>query len=231
MIEFIPYASSSKGNCYTINDGNTKLLIECGIGFKEIQHKLNFKTSDIAGCLISHSHADHSRSVQEIARAGIDLYVSWDTAEEVGITGHRVNIIEALRQFKIGTWLILPFDVIHDVSTLGFLFQNKEGEKFIYITDTAYCKYRFNGLTGIAIEVNHDREIIRHNSELPEEHKRRLMRSHMSLQVAKEFLRANDLSRVDTIYLLHLSDGNSDEQRFKREIQALTGKLVMVAQA
>ena len=45
----------------------------------------------------------------------------------------------------------------------------------------------------------------------------------------KEFLRANDLSKVEEIHLLHLSDGNSDEARFKREIQELTGRVVMVA--
>lgn len=53
----------------------------------------------------------------------------------------------------------------------------------------------------------------------------------MSLETAKEFLRANDLSRVQEIWLLHLSDDNSDAERFKREIQGLTDKPVYVAQA
>ena len=52
----------------------------------------------------------------------------------------------------------------------------------------------------------------------------------MSLETAKDFLRANDLTAVQEIWLCHLSDGNSDAERFKREIQALTGKPVYIAQ-
>jgi phosphoribosyl 1,2-cyclic phosphodiesterase len=56
------------------------------------------------------------------------------------------------------------------------------------------------------------------------------MQSHFSLENVKEFLKANDLSRVRQIWLLHLSDGNSDAELFKQEIEKLTGKLIFVAQ-
>jgi phosphoribosyl 1,2-cyclic phosphodiesterase len=58
--------------------------------------------------------------------------------------------------------------------------------------------------------------------------KKRLMRSHFSLENVKEFLLANDLTNVQEIWLLHLSDTNSDADLFKKEIQELTGKLVFV---
>jgi len=58
--------------------------------------------------------------------------------------------------------------------------------------------------------------------------KKRILKSHFSLENVKEFLKANDLSRVQEIWLLHLSDGNSDAERFKREIQELTGKMVFI---
>jgi phosphoribosyl 1,2-cyclic phosphodiesterase len=51
------------------------------------------------------------------------------------------------------------------------------------------------------------------------------------LEQVKEFLKANDLSKVQQIVLIHLSDGNSDEALFKTEIQKLTGKPVYVAPA
>jgi phosphoribosyl 1,2-cyclic phosphodiesterase len=59
--------------------------------------------------------------------------------------------------------------------------------------------------------------------------KNRIIRSHMSLETLKDMLRANDLSKVEAIYLLHLSDGNSDAVRFKREVQELTGKMVFIS--
>jgi phosphoribosyl 1,2-cyclic phosphodiesterase len=59
--------------------------------------------------------------------------------------------------------------------------------------------------------------------------RKRLLRSHFSLENVLEFLRANDMSKVQEIYLLHLSDNNSDEAMFKRRVQEVTGKPVYVA--
>ena len=56
----------------------------------------------------------------------------------------------------------------------------------------------------------------------------RLVRSHMSLEHLIMTLKANDLSRVRQIYLLHLSANNSDERRCREEIQKLTGAEVYV---
>ncbi|MFO7296780.1 MAG: MBL fold metallo-hydrolase, partial [Clostridia bacterium] len=52
MIDIQVLASGSRGNCYRIDDGSTPLLLECGVPYKEIQKKLNFKTSEIAACLV-----------------------------------------------------------------------------------------------------------------------------------------------------------------------------------
>jgi phosphoribosyl 1,2-cyclic phosphodiesterase len=51
----------------------------------------------------------------------------------------------------------------------------------------------------------------------------------MSLKTVKDMLRANDLSQVKEIHLLHLSDRNSSAKLFKKEIQELTGKPVYIA--
>lgn len=176
---------------------------------------------------------DHSKAVKDIMRAGIDCYISAGTAEALEISGHRLNIIKAKQQFRIGTWAVLPFDTQHDVAEpLGFLLANQAGEKVLYITDSYYCRYRFQGLTHIMIETNYSLDILNGNVEagnIPPEMKKRVMRSHMSLETAKEFLKANDLSKVEQIWLIHLSDGNSDAERFKREVQELTGKPTYIA--
>lgn len=57
MIEFKSHFSSSKGNLYTINDGNTKLLIECGVPLKDIKKAEGFNIAHgIRACLVSHEH-------------------------------------------------------------------------------------------------------------------------------------------------------------------------------
>ena len=114
MITITALASSSKGNAYLISDGTTSLLLEAGISWKEIQRRLNFQTSRIAAALISHSHKDHSGYVKDAMKAGIDCYMSRETAEAIGATGHRIKAINAQQQFQVGTWSVLPFETQHD---------------------------------------------------------------------------------------------------------------------
>jgi len=57
----------------------------------------------------------------------------------------------------------------------------------------------------------------------------RTAHNHMSLERLLDLLKANDLSKVERITLLHLSDANSDEQEFKLAVERATGIPVDVA--
>lgn len=59
------FASSSKGNCYLISDGTTKLLIECGISIDKIR---KFTKMDFLACLVTHEHKDHCSSLIKFAK-------------------------------------------------------------------------------------------------------------------------------------------------------------------
>lgn len=220
-------ASGSQGNCHVVSDGTTEILIDPGIPFAEIRRALAFRVSDLAGSLVSHSHADHARAAKDVLKTGIDLYASKETVEALGLAGHRLHVIEPMRKFKIGTWAILPFDTPHDVENLGFLLVSQAGEHVLYLADTPYCKYKFAALNYILIGCNYDLPLLKANVKaglVDRELKRRVLHNHMSLDRLKAFLKANDLSRVKEIWLLHLSDGNSDAEMFKRTIRQLTGK-------
>ncbi len=231
-IEVRALASSSAGNCCYLTDGATPLLLECGIRFREIEQGLGHRVTGLAGCLVSHEHGDHARAAREIVRAGVDLYGSRGTIGALGLTGHRVKAIRALEQFQIGTWTVLPFATVHDATEpLGFLLASPAG-KVLYLADTAYCPYRFVGLTHILVEANYSLDIIRRNvadGSVPVEHKNRVIRNHMSIERLLDMLRANDLCRVREIWLLHLSDGNSDAEAFQRRVREATGKPAYVA--
>ncbi|MCQ2010573.1 MBL fold metallo-hydrolase [Sporolactobacillus sp. STSJ-5] len=234
MIEIMPLASGSSGNAYKITDGHTLLLLEAGINYKGIQIGFDFHMSQVAGCLVTHEHGDHSKAIKDVIRKGaIDVYASKGTFSKLGIAGHRVKPVEARKQFQLGTWTIMPFDVQHDVSEpLGYLLANQSGEKLLFATDTYYIRYKFNNLSHIMVECNYSLDILDQNildGRIPQVMRRRLIRSHFSLDNVKDFLKANDLSRVREIWLLHLSNNNSDAARFKREIMELTGKPVYIA--
>ena len=50
----------------------------------------------------------------------------------------------------------------------------------------------------------------------------------MSLETVIGFLQDNDLSKLKKIYVMHLSEHNSDEELIKSEIQKITGKSVVI---
>lgn len=233
MIDVQVIASSSAGNCYRVTDGTTPLLLEAGLPLAKIKRALNYRLSEIKACLLTHEHGDHSRAAKDlILQSGKDLYMSAGSAEALGLGGaHRLHIIKAKTPFQVGSWQVMPFDTRHDAcEPLGFTLQNKD-ERLLFCTDTAYVRYSFNGLTHILIECNYQEEILEKNIEagiVPEVIRERLLCTHMSLDTCLEFLRSNDLSRVQGIWLLHLSSHNADPEACKRAVQRVTGKPVHV---
>jgi len=227
MISFRSYASGSTGNLYTVSDGKTTIMLDCGLSWKKVQQLLNFKTSEIAAILCGHFHGDHSKGLAHAARAGVDIYASHDTYAALNLTGHRFNDITENQQFTIGTWKILAFKTIHDAEgSLGFYMVNSENEAFLYLTDSGYSPVRFEKLNVIAVECNFVDDILIENvmnGSLPAVVGRRIRRNHMSLQTLIGLLKANDLSQCRHVYLLHLSSGNSDEARMIREVQETVG--------
>lgn len=226
-------ASGSSGNAYRISDGDTALLLDAGIPLQRIKQALNFRVRDLAGCLITHAHGDHAKAAGDLAKAGVDVYTSQGTIDACRLTGHRMKPVKALQEVMIGTFAVLPFDVQHDTpEPLGFLLTSRRtGEKLLYFTDTYYLKYRFTGLTHIMGECNYSMDIVEQsvrNGYIPPELVPRLIKSHMSLEHFLDLLKANDLHEVKQIYLLHLSNNNSDAERFREAVQKLTGTEVYV---
>ena len=232
MMTLTPIASGSTGNCYRLENGKDTLILEAGLHIRRIQEAFNFKLSETAGCLVTHEHGDHARSVGKLMHLSVDCYVTAGTAEAIGLSGHRLHIIWAGEQFTVGSFTVVPFTVEHDaLEPVGFLIASGD-EKLMFATDTYYIRHRFSGLTHIAVECNYDADLMAANVEAgnyPEVARDRVYESHMSLETCKSFLKAQDLSRVKRIYLLHMSDGNSDAERFKRQIEELTGIPVEVA--
>ena len=225
-------ASGSKGNCYLINDGKTSLLIEGGIPIKQIQVSCDFKLNEVSGCLISHQHRDHCKAVPDLIKKGIDVYAHSSVFESFHTSGYRCINLGDSTTITIGTFKILTFDCEHDVPNLGFLIWSEiTKERLLFFTDTFYLKYKFGGLGIIMAECNYSIEAVNESIErgyIPHEMKKRLLTSHMSLEHFLGMLKANDLSRVKQIYLLHLSDNNSRENEFKKAVQELVGCEVYV---
>ena len=228
--------SSSAGNCYVFDNGVEALVIECGISFREVQKAVNFDISRIVGAIVSHEHGDHAKFVSKFLEAHVPVYMSAGTMHKVVgkcERGYLPLLIEAGAETRIGTFVVLPFNVQHDAAEpLGFLIFHPEMGTTLFATDTYYLKYKFTGLNNILLECNYSLEILDANiatGTLPQKLRDRTIESHCSLNTCRETLLANDLSAVNNIVLIHLSDGNSNATEFQRDVQEATGKTVHIA--
>lgn len=228
-------ASGSAGNCYKISNEDTTLLIECGIPYKKIQQALNFKTTDIDGVLVSHEHGDHSKACKDLIKAGVNLYMTEGTKEALELESHRVKTFEkngyfTYRWVDIGSFKIKIFETVHDAKEpVGFYILNaKTDERLLFITDTMFVKNRFRTIDYLMIEVNYVKETINNNLNLDPILRKRIKENHMSLETALDFLKKCNLSRLKKVYVLHLSDANSDYKVIKESLQELTGVAIEI---
>lgn len=225
--------TGSKGNCYILENESEALIIELGLSFSKIKQALNFDLSKVVGAIVSHCHLDHAKALKDALKNGIECYSSQGTFDSLKIKHHNANIIQSKKAFQVGNFKILPFDIHHDVAEpLGFLIEHKDCGKCLFVTDSTYIDYTFKGLNQVIIEANYCEDIIKEKlggSWQGEFLKNRILKSHMSLNTCKETLLANDLTQVNNIVLIHLSDSNSDERKFKKVIENATGKFVHVA--
>jgi len=226
--------SNSQGNAYILYNDKEALLIECGVHVKEIKKALGFNLSKVSGCIVTHEHKDHCKSVTQVMSAGIDVYATPGTHKAMGSdSSHRAKAIQYGQSVSIGRFKVKAFDVEHDAAEpAGYIIWHQETGHILFLTDSYFCKYTFPKLNQVIIEANYCKEIINQKLSTGSTNKflrDRVLESHMSLQVCKQTLSANDLTNVVNIVLIHLSDGHSDEHRFQKEIEKTTGKQVYVA--
>jgi phosphoribosyl 1,2-cyclic phosphodiesterase len=227
--------SNSSGNCYILDNGREALAIEAGVSFAKVKKAVDFDISRIEGCLISHEHGDHAKYFKEFTDRRIPIFTSAGTARSLGGGDilPSVYICDAGMTIPTMNFEIIPFDVLHDASQpFGFLIWHEEAGTTLFATDTRYLPCTFRGLNNIIIECNYRRDILDENTRdgrIPQAQRNRVLQSHKSYDTCLKTLLANDLSAVNNIVLIHLSDDNSDEHYFVSEIQKLTGKPVYAA--
>jgi phosphoribosyl 1,2-cyclic phosphodiesterase len=224
-----------------ITDSGNSLLIEAGIRYKLIQQALwsaGLSVVNLDGACLSHSHTDHCLAQTDMRTKGaVTCYASAATWEVLGVATvchPRARLLEPDRVTIIANrWKVMPFELVHDVPTLGFHITEPSGETLVYVSDSAYCPTRFsNPVTIFAVEANFDPDAMRQNVErgtVAVERAVRTMGSHMSLDRTIAMLKANDLSECRAIYLLHLSDQNSSAEAFRQEVERATGVPAYVA--
>lgn len=211
-MEFKALASSSSGNLYVVDDGQTRLLLEAGVTRKKMQKLTEFQS--FAACLVTHEHKDHSLCVKTLLKDGLRVIMSQGTADALDLEG--VETVGHMETFTVGTFIVKAFRVLHDAQEpLGWVIKSKvDGDVLVFATDTVNLAYKFPGVSLLCIEANFDQAILDSKEYMPEVLRKRIANTHMEIDVLCNYLRTLDLSRCREIYLMHLSDSTSNEEDF-----------------
>lgn len=207
-------SSGSSGNCYILECGNEQLIIELGVSWKEILKGLNYDLSKVQACLVSHQHLDHSKSIPNAIKYGLQVV----SCEEVRIIHPQVKVLKKGVKMRLGGFSVQAIPLQHNCECYGFLIEHNSIGKLIFCTDTNSVPYRFKGINHWLIESNYSNDLLIDNM-CNDTYSQSASENHMEIEDTIEVLKQNYSSELQTIILCHLSNGNSNAELFKQRVK------------
>lgn len=204
-------STGSSGNCYTLtsNSGET-LILDCGIPIKEIKKGLNWNVRNVVGCIVSHAHSDHSKSVKNLSDMGIPVFAPYRSLKPMIIGDYRLKIQAFDLTTVDGRWTHTNADG-SECPCYGFLITHPEMGKMLYITDTELIKWKFKDINHILLGVNYDKDLVNKDNDPKTRH---VFRGHLSIDTACDFVKANYSDSLQNVIMCHLSSENADRDSF-----------------
>jgi len=163
-------ASGSGGNVTYFESGTTKLLIDCGITYRQIIQRLsthNLDLTNLDGILITHEHSDHIKGLDvTLKRHDTTFFLTKDTFLGMhnrvrdNLNTNQAFFIDPFQAITIGDVIVTPISISHDASdAVGYVIE-AEGKKLVYVTDIGYLPQRdhelFEGADIYIFESNYD---------------------------------------------------------------------------
>lgn len=246
MIGFQSLASGSKANCMVLGDDSNAVLLDCGLGPRELTARLDSvgqMTGSIRSVVLTHTHTDHwtPASLRWLARnrvrvwcheAHVDQITSRDAIDALTESGLLSHYREGKPFSPMPGWHYLPIPLSHDKEpTFGFRCDHGPWS-MAYLADLGTASdLPWDSLTGIdflAIESNHDPEMLRQSGR-PHHLITRIAGNsgHLSNGQCAEAARnlaQKSQGRLSSVMLLHLSaECNSTRKALGSTRSALDG--------
>jgi len=227
-------ASGSTGNATLVSDGQTHLLVDCGLVAREIETRMlraGFDPRGLAGVLITHAHTDHFRSAGTLAyRYGAPIYV--DPAADRAIrerpsngSYHRVRKSLPIPE-SIGGIRVETFATSHHVwggTPVGFVL-SAGGARVGVMTDTGTVSSEalklLAGCQALVLEANYDKDTVsaklgdrryamdwRYLEWVASDH------GHLSNDQCAQFLARIAGTETMHVFLAHISENHADQRK------------------
>lgn len=238
MFNFISFGSGSSGNCYLLYTDTDALMIDAGIGMRELKKRFanyGLKLSDVHNIIVTHDHADHVKAVGCISH-DYDLPIYATPKVHKGIKGnycvrHKPDADHCLytekgRTEQIGEFSVTPFNVPHDsADNVGYKVVH-DGVTFCLITDvgevTDEIKQYIAQADYLVMEANHDEQMLQ-NGNYPQYLKERIRGSkgHLSNKACGEALAECASEKLKKVWLCHLSEENNHPELARKTVEGI----------
>jgi len=163
-------ASGSGGNCTYLETNNSAILIDCGLGPRQMKWRLEsreIQPDKIRAMFVTHEHNDHIGGAYKFAKQyKIPIYLTEGTWKNARIDKSDVQSIWVKSEdiISIGDMKIQPFSVSHDTKEpVGFRVDTDEKSALI-MTDTGTVEFldvkKFTDIDFLLIEANYDKTML-----------------------------------------------------------------------
>ena len=224
-LRFQSFGSGSSGNCYFIGNASSGLLIDAGLGVRSIRKclkNLGLDFENIWGVFVTHDHADHIKAVGSIGeKHRVPIYTTHKVHEGIQrsycVTEKLYTskkYIEKHESIQVGDFKVTAFPVSHDATdNVGYTVEYKD-KRFTVATDLGYISEEVAAHLALAdfmvLEANYDVQMLE-QGPYPIYLKNRIAAEtgHLSNDQAGQYLADNYNSRLQHIFLCHLSRENN----------------------
>lgn len=222
-MRFASLGSGSAGNALLVEQGSTRLLLDCGFGLRESVmrlQRLGVGAEQLSGILVTHEHDDHAGGVFKLAAKfripvwlthGTRTMVQRHLAPSYEIDMH---VFDSHESFHIGDIEVHPFPVPHDArEPVQFVFGNG-ARRLGVLTDTGistpHIEAMLSGCDALTLECNHDLDMLMNGPYVRQLKQRVSGRlGHLDNQSAAALLGRLDNRRLQHIVAAHLSAQNN----------------------
>jgi phosphoribosyl 1,2-cyclic phosphodiesterase len=219
-VRFASLGSGSRGNAWVIEVGQTRILLDCGFGPRNLASRLSrigLTPQDLTAIVLTHEHADHAAGIVACVRNyGTAAFLTHGTFKALALDGIALApmFFDPHAPFVIGAIQVTPFPVPHDAREPAQFVFSDGACRLGVLTDTGcitpHMIDTLSGCEALVLECNHDTALLAGGNYPPQLKQRIAGRyGHLDNATAANLLTRMDCSRLRHIVAAHLSQENN----------------------
>lgn len=226
--------SGSSGNAYIVKTSTTAILVDCGVGFRQVTAALTrhgVAVDNIDVVVVTHEHSDHIRCLASVRRRRLPLLTTTGTARAMRLGAEEFLGLAPDHLTAVGDTVIASIMTSHDAAEPCGVTIWTPGGVVSILTDMGCPNDAIVQACGrsdlLVIEANHDVDMLRFGP-YPAHLKRRVASDvgHLSNRQTGELL-ADALAERDrgpvSIWLAHLSATNNRPSLALETVRRIAG--------